>query len=145
MHRLTCAFVGRIWHKTHFLMPAHMILQDNQHGFREKRSCETKLIITIQEIASRLAKGKQVNMILLDFEKAFDKVSRGRLLYKLVRPLIHVIFSWTRIGRFGFTDREIESQIGRFFRGKKYSILVWKIVICSTVNHCKMFYLPAYC
>ena len=58
---------------------------------------------------------------------------------------IHVIFSWTQIGRFGFTDREIGSQIGRFFRGKKYSILVWKIVICSTVDHCKMFYLSAYC
>ena len=58
---------------------------------------------------------------------------------------IHVIFSWTQIGRFGFTDREIGSQIGRFFRGKKYSILVSKIVNCSTVDHCKMFYLPAYC
>ena len=58
---------------------------------------------------------------------------------------IHVIFSWTQIGRFGFTDREIGSQIGRFFHGKKYSILVSKIVICSTVDHCKMFYLPAYC
>ena len=37
---------------------------------------------------------------------------------------IHVIFSWTQIGRFGFSDREIGSQIGRFFCGKKYSILV---------------------
>ena len=57
---------------------------------------------------------------------------------------IHVIFPWTQIGRFGFTDRDIGSQTGRFFRGKKYSILVSKI-ICSTVDHCKMFYLPAYC
>ena len=40
--------------------------------------------------------------------------------------IIHVIFSWTQIGRFGFTDREIGSQIGRFFRGKKYSILMSK-------------------
>ena len=59
--------------------------------------------------------------------------------------VIHVIFSWTQIGRFGFTDWEIGSQLGRFFGGKKYSILVSKIVICSTVDHCKMFYLPAYC
>ena len=58
--------------------------------------------------------------------------------------IILVIISWTQIGRFGFTDREIGVQIVRFFRGKKYSILVSKIVICSTVNHCKMFYLPAY-
>ena len=48
-----------------------------------------------------------------------------------------MIFSWTQIGRFGFSDREIGSQIGRFFRGKKYSILVSKIVICSTMDHCK--------
>ena len=59
--------------------------------------------------------------------------------------IIHVIFSWTQIGRFGVSDREIGSQIGRFFRGIIYSILVSKIVICSTVDHCKMFYLPAYC
>ena len=58
---------------------------------------------------------------------------------------IHVIFSWTQIGRFGFSNREIGSQIGRFFRSKNYSILVSKIVICSTVDHCKMFYLPVYC
>ena len=32
---------------------------------------------------------------------------------------IHVIFSWTQIGRFGFTDREIGSQIGRFFLRQK--------------------------
>ena len=31
------------------------------------------------------------------------------------------------------------------FCGKKYSILVSKIVICSTIDHCKMFYLRAYC
>ena len=31
----------------------------------------------------RLAKSKQVDVILLDFEKAFDKVPHGRLLYKL--------------------------------------------------------------
>ena len=39
---------------------------------------------------------------------------------------IHVIFSWTQIGRLEFSDREIGSQKGRFFRGKKYSILVSK-------------------
>ena len=30
-----------------------------------------------------------------------------------------MIFSWTQIGRFGFTDREIGSQIGRFFSQQK--------------------------
>ena len=61
----------------------HKILCDNQHGFRKKRSCETQLLSTVQEIASSTAKGKQVDVILLDFEKAFDKVTHSRLLYKL--------------------------------------------------------------
>ena len=55
-----------------------------------------------------------------------------------------MIFSWTQIGRFGFSDREIGVSNRENFHGKKYSILVSKIVICSTVDHFKMFYLPAY-
>ena len=47
-----------------------------------ERSCETQLIVTIQEIASKLSKGQQVDVILLDFAKAFDKVPHSRLLYK---------------------------------------------------------------
>ena len=61
----------------------HNILCDNQHGFRKKRSCETQLILTIQDIAKNLSKGRQVDIILLDFAKAFDKVPHARLLHKL--------------------------------------------------------------
>ena len=61
----------------------HDILKDNQHGFRKKRSCETQLAVTIQELASSLSEGNQVYIILLDFAKAFDKVAYSRLLYKL--------------------------------------------------------------
>ena len=57
---------------------------------------------------------------------------------------IHVILAWNEIGRSAIVGREIGSQIGRFFRGEKKSILVAKIVISSTVDHCKMFYLPVY-
>ena len=54
---------------------------------------------------------------------------------------IHVIFSWAQIGRYAIFGREIGVPDKEFFcRGKKYSILVSKIVICSTVDHCKMFY-----
>ena len=59
------------------------VLSDNQHGFRKRRSCETQLLTTIQEIASNTAKGKQVDVILLVFVKAFDKVPHVRLLHKL--------------------------------------------------------------
>jgi hypothetical protein len=61
----------------------HQILCDNQHGFRKRRSCESQLIVTIDKIARNYAKNKQVDVILLDFSKAFDKVPHSRLLHKL--------------------------------------------------------------
>ena len=59
------------------------ILTDTQHGFRKHRSCESQLIITIQEIAKTIDDRKQTDVILLDFSKAFDKVPHKRLLKKL--------------------------------------------------------------
>ena len=56
---------------------------DTQHGFRKKRSTESQLLVTVQEIVKRLATGSQVDIILLDFAKAFDKVPHSRLLHKL--------------------------------------------------------------
>ena len=54
-----------------------------QHGFRSKRSCETQLVISIQDLAKSLADGTQIDIILLDFSKAFDKVPHQRLIHKL--------------------------------------------------------------
>ena len=59
------------------------ILTDKQHGFRTKRSCETQLIVTIQELARNMSAGEQMDIVLLDFSKAFDKVPHRRLLMKL--------------------------------------------------------------
>ena len=61
----------------------HNILTDAQHGFREKRSCETQLVTLVHDLATGMAGGGQVDMILLDFSKAFDKVPHQSLLHKL--------------------------------------------------------------
>ena len=61
----------------------HQILSDQQHGFRKKRSCESQLILTVQDLAAALEENEQMNAILLDFSKAFDKVSHQRLAIKL--------------------------------------------------------------
>ena len=61
----------------------NQILTDKQHGFRARRSCETQLISTIQEIARNMTQKGQVDVSLLDFAKAFDKVPHHRLLHKL--------------------------------------------------------------
>ena len=63
----------------------HNILTDSQHGFRAKRSTETQLIQTIHDISisKSLDKKETVDMAILDFTKAFDKVPHKRLIHKL--------------------------------------------------------------
>ena len=46
-------------------------------------SCETQLIITIQDWASNANNKNQTDVLLLDFSKAFDKVSHHKLLHKI--------------------------------------------------------------
>jgi hypothetical protein len=59
------------------------ILADCQHGFRSERSCETQLLSLTQELHQSLEDKEQVDMVVLDFSKAFDKVPHKRLLTKL--------------------------------------------------------------
>ena len=60
----------------------HNILYELQHGFREKRSCETQLIQLVEDLGRQLSLGKQTDLILLDFSKALDKLNHLKLLYK---------------------------------------------------------------
>ena len=53
------------------------ILIEIQHMFREKKSCETHLIVLIDK---SMQIGKQTDLILLDFSKAFNKVFHEKLL-----------------------------------------------------------------
>ena len=46
------------------------ILSDMQHGFRQRRSCETQLLLTVHDLASGINNGQQIDAILLDFSKA---------------------------------------------------------------------------
>ena len=61
----------------------HKILCDQQHGFRKRRSCDSQLLVTTQDISANLDEGEQIDAILLDFSKAFDKVPHQRQLLKL--------------------------------------------------------------
>ena len=58
------------------------ILYDLQHGFRQKRSCETQLIQLVEDLGRQLVQGKPIDLVLLDFSKAFDKVNHLKLLFK---------------------------------------------------------------
>ena len=56
------------------------LMYDLQHGFRERRSCETQLVSIIEDLASKSSQGKQTDLILIDFSKAFDKINHSKLI-----------------------------------------------------------------
>ena len=61
---------------------SQQLLNDAQRGFRKSLSCETQLIQAIQDLANDINRGEQIDAVLLDFRKAFDKVPHQRLLEK---------------------------------------------------------------
>ena len=72
----------------------HGILSDAQHGFRKRRSCETQLLLTLQDLSAALDNSEQIDAILLDFSKAFDKVPYERLGVKLCHN--GITLAWIR-------------------------------------------------
>ena len=61
----------------------HKLLNSSQHGFLKARSCLTNMLCFFEEITKWIDVGSPVDIIYLDFQKAFDKVPHQRLLLKL--------------------------------------------------------------
>jgi ribonuclease P/MRP protein subunit RPP40 len=59
------------------------LIGNSQHGFRKGRSCLTNLLEFMQELTEGVDQGDDIDVIYLDFQKAFDKVPHRRLLLKL--------------------------------------------------------------
>ena len=73
------------------------ILDDAQHGFRKRRSCVSQLLTTVDDFANCLKNRQQIDAILLDFSKAFDKVDHEGLILKLEHLGIrNSLLNWTR-------------------------------------------------
>ena len=64
-------------------MELHGLFNLHQHGFRGGRSCLSQLIAHFDNITRLLETGQNVDVIYLDFAKAFDKVDFHVTLQKL--------------------------------------------------------------
>ena len=78
-------------------LDSHRLLYDLQHGFRSKRSCETQLVMLMEDLSRNAIKGQQTDLILLDFSKPFDKVSHEGCSLSFIT----VVF----VGRFSIGSR----------------------------------------
>ena len=62
---------------------SHQMPNDAQQGFRKRRSCESQLVLRVQDPTKGLNDGEQIDAVLPDFSKTFDKVPNQSLLEKL--------------------------------------------------------------
>ena len=61
----------------------HKLYAECQHGFRNRRSCISQLLEVIEDMTVFLNDGNSIDIVYLDFRKAFDTVPHKRLLMKL--------------------------------------------------------------
>ena len=59
------------------------IMYPLKHGFQRGLSCESQLIEFIDDVSKNLDQGKQTDCLIMDFSKAFDKVSHSLIIHKL--------------------------------------------------------------
>ncbi|CAM4595630.1 unnamed protein product [Caretta caretta] len=76
------------------------VIRNSQHGFTKGKSCLTNLIAFYDEITGSVDEGKAVDVLFLDFSKAFDTVSHSILVSKL-----------KKYGLDGCTTRWVESWL----------------------------------
>ena len=55
----------------------------SQHGFTKGKSCLTNLLEFFEDVTRKMDKGEPVDVVYLDFQKAFDKVPHRRLVGKI--------------------------------------------------------------
>ena len=64
-------------------LESNKLLCDSQHGFRKGRSCLTNLLEFFHSIFSVYDTSRAIDILYLDFKKAFDKVPHKRLMAKV--------------------------------------------------------------
>ena len=98
---------------------------NSQHGFRKGRSTMTHLLAHVDRVLKNLADGNEVDVLYLDFQKAFDRVDSRVLLKKL--------------HKYGIRGKLL-SWIQEFLTNRRQAVLVdgeqscWEWVISSVIQ-----------
>ena len=112
----------------------HKLINPSQHGFLKSKSCLTNLLCFFEEITKWVDEGSPVDILYLDFQKAFDKVPHQRLILKLKSHGIYRISIINWIEQW-LTDRRQRVVVdGRFQIGNQF--WVGYDIHCDRVHRC---------
>ena len=76
-------------------MSDNNVINHYQHGFVSKKSCFTNLLETFEDWTLAIDEGFGIDVIYLDYSKAFDSVPHFRLIEKLRGyGLSGILLSW---------------------------------------------------
>ena len=106
----------------------HNLLNVNQHGFVRFKSCVPNLLECIDIISLAINRGHRVDVIYLDFAKAFDKVWHRGLLHKL--------------NSYGLNNRGILKWLESFLSNRRQRVVIceyyseWKSVLKTSPRVC---------
>jgi hypothetical protein len=78
-------------------MTNNSLYADCQHGFRKHRSCMTQLLEVMEDFTQWIDCGENIDVLYLDFSKAFDTVPHERLIKKMeAYGITGKVLGWTR-------------------------------------------------
>jgi len=73
----------------------YKLIKGTQRGFERNKSHPTNLLVFMEEVTNYVESSYPVDVIYMDFQKAFDKVPYRRLLMKLdAHGIVGNIFMW---------------------------------------------------
>ncbi|GAB0207364.1 mitochondrial enolase superfamily member 1, partial [Grus japonensis] len=92
-------------------------IRPSQHGFMKGRSCLTNLISFYDKVTHLVDEGKAVDVVYLDFSKAFNTVSHSILLEKLVaHGLDRCTLRWVKNWLEGQAQRVVVNRVKSSWR-----------------------------
>ena len=95
-------------------------MSEEQHGFREGRSCLSNLLTTLEDWTSILDDKDCVDVAYLDFSKAFDLVSHKHLILKLAKHGINgQIGNWIK----AFLENRKQRVVIRGYKSDELNVL----------------------
>ena len=73
----------------------YKLIKESQHGFLKRKSCLTNLLEFLEFVTNYIDQGYPIDVIYLDFQKAFDKVPHKRLMMKInALGITGEVFNW---------------------------------------------------